>query len=203
MGLGGAFKALGRGLASVAPSLAGAAISFAPGGGVVSALGRVAIQKAAEVLGVDTSPADGDEAQALAVAAALETATPDQLLALKKADQEFSLQMRNLELDRVQIYADDRADARSAGSKRAGNTTAALGWVIIVGFYVVSGAVLYMVITEPDELNSTASNLIFSLLSYVAGVASTVCAYYFGSSSAADNATDQLTRSATTPPVEK
>ena len=69
-------------------------------------LGGMAMKVVAEVLGL---PADSSEKD---VSRAMAAATPDQLLALKQADQDFAVRMRELDIDLEKIAASDRDSAR-------------------------------------------------------------------------------------------
>ena len=72
-------------------------------------LGGMAVEAAANALGVSDKTAD-------AVKAAISGATPEQLQALKKADQDFALQMQALDFKNIAdleaLAAADRKDAR-------------------------------------------------------------------------------------------
>jgi hypothetical protein len=85
-------------LGTVAPGIATAL------GGPVAGL---AVKALTSALGLpDTTSKDG-------ALAALTQATPDQLLALKKADNDFMVQMRQLEIDLEKTRVDDRKDSRA------------------------------------------------------------------------------------------
>ncbi len=94
------FDDLGKALAGVAPALAGA-LGTAVAGPVGGALARTAVGAIGEALGLDT-----DDPKA--VSAALVTATPEQIAAIKRADQAFAARMRELDLHEVEIHACDR-----------------------------------------------------------------------------------------------
>ena len=69
---------------AVAPSIATA---------IGGPLGGMAMKVVAEVLGLPGDSSEKDVAKAMA------SATPDQLLALKQADQDFAVRMRELDID--------------------------------------------------------------------------------------------------------
>lgn len=188
MGIGGAFKKLGRGLAAVAPALAGAAVSFVPGGGVASALGRAAVQQAAEALGVDTTPADGDEAQAQAVAAALERATPDQLLTLKKADHAFELQRRELDVRSEQVHAGDRADARSRQLKTKDRAPAIFGYMILGGFFGILAAMMF------HDIPIGGRDVLLIMVGSLGTLVTQLGNFYYGTSKSSESKQAQIER---------
>ena len=158
---------------AVAPAIATAL------GGPLAGLGVQAISKA--LLGQENaSEAD--------VAAAVAGATPDQLLALKQADQQFAAKMRELEIDLDKAYVADTADARHTFGQDRG--VFRLGIVILVTFAAIMGAVLWgsfqiMIggITIKDvAIVATVSGLVGTVVGYVAANAQQVVSYFFGSS---------------------
>ena len=162
---------------SVAPS-----IGTALGG----PLGGVAGLALAKVLGVpDANAGDSD-----ALAAAVQGATPDQLLALKKADQEFQLQMTKLGFEDDEaiaaINASDRASARNLQMATRDWTPKALAIAITLGFF---GLLYYLLRHEPPTGSRDILNIMLgSLGSAWIGVVT----YYFGSSAGSDRKTEIL-----------
>src|SRR6476469_4294467 len=90
---------VGRILATLAPTLAGAIGTPAAGGAVL------AIEKA---LGVDP----GSFADPVDLAAAVQAATPEQCAALQRADNEFKVAQMANELETVKSYLSDVQSAR-------------------------------------------------------------------------------------------
>jgi hypothetical protein len=166
MGMGEFFEKLGSGalatLATVAPM---AASAF---GGP---LAGVAAQKIIGALGLapDTSKAQLEEA--------IIGATPEQLLALKKAEQDFLLDCRRLEIDVTKIQAADRADARSREVKTGDSTTPRLLAGLVMGLYI---AVQYFLLTEVIE--PTMREIVMRSLGTLDAAVGLVLGYYFGSS---------------------
>lgn len=139
-------------------------------------LGGVAGLALAKVLGVPESSAGDDTA----LAAAVQGANPDQLLALKKADQDFALQMQSLGFKNVEaleaIAASDRASARDREVKTADWMPKALGLLITAGFF---GLLAYLMRFEPPAGSRDILNIMLgSLGSAWIGVTT----YFFGSS---------------------
>src|SRR5207237_5130961 len=87
-----------------------------------------------DILGVDSSDKDK-------LAEAMANATPDQLLALKKADQEYALQMQSLGFkntaDLAAIAASDTASARAREIAVKDNTPKILSYIVTIGFFAV------------------------------------------------------------------
>ena len=94
-------------------------------------LGGMAVEAAAAAFGLSDTTAD-------AVKQAIGGATPEQLLALKNADQAFSLQMQALGFKQVTdleaLAAGDRRDARMMQTSTRSWVPAALSVIITFGF---------------------------------------------------------------------
>ena len=111
---------------TVAPSIASAV------GGPLAGMATKAISEA--LLGKP----DGSEEELLQAAA---KATPEQLLALKKAENDFALQMRELDIDLERIASEDRDSARNREIKTKDWTPKILAGGITVGYF---GVLFYM-----------------------------------------------------------
>lgn len=152
-------------LEAVAPGLATAI------GGPVAGLAVTAIEK---VFGL--TPGTGtDETMAVA----LNTATPDQLLALKKADNDFTVQMKQLDIDLAAIDEKDVDSARNREVQTKDWSNSILGTVIISGFLLAVFFVLSGNVAGLKDPNTAA--LIGTLIGYVSAKADQVVSYYFGS----------------------
>jgi hypothetical protein len=130
---------------------------------------------------------------------ALSGATPDQLLALKKADQDFEKSMAELGIkktelafgfdkDMEQIAASDRDSARkreiSVGDKTARN----LAYAITVGFFGILTAL--MTHSVPPE----SKEVLYVMLGSLGTAWTGVIAYYFGSTKHAQVTAEMLAR---------
>jgi len=148
-------------IGAVAPTL-GTAIS--------GPLGGMAMGKIAEVLGVSNDQKS--------VQQAIQNATPEQMMELKKAEQEFETQMKKLDVDVFKLETADIQDARGKFSK---------DWTArIIGIAVVGGFMgyIFLVTLQPPEQNSEA--LINLVLGYLGGLASAIISFYFGASNTSD-----------------
>lgn len=160
-------------VATVAPTIAS---TF---GGPLAGLGVSAVIKA---LGLEP---DGGEPQ---IAAALQGATADQLLALKKADQDFAVQMKQLDIDLEKINAGDRDSARVMQSQVRSNIPGTLAVTITLGFFGILG---YMLIFGLKKEMAGADAFLIMLGSLgTAWIA--VVTFYFGSSMGSANKDMQL-----------
>lgn len=147
-------------LQTVAPTIAKATLG--PFGG----LAATAISA---ILG--TPPSDEQ-----ATSAALLNATPDQLLALKKAEQDFQARMKELGIEEEKLAFDDTANARSREIAVKDSTPRVLAYGTTVGFFLALLGLNLMPI--PAENRAT----IYSMVGSLGTVWILVMGYYFGSS---------------------
>ena len=129
-------------------------------------MGGMAANMISEVLGV---PNDQKSIQK-----AIQNATPEQMLELKKAEQQFEVQMKELDVDVFKLETQDKQNARSMFSK---------DWTArIIGLFTIGGFLgyIFLVTLQPPEQNSEA--LINLVLGYLGGLASAVISFYFGAS---------------------
>ena len=147
---------------TVAPSIASAV------GGPLAGMATRAISEA--LLGKP----DGTEAELTEAAA---KATPEQLLALKTAEQDFAVKMRELDIDLERIANADRDSARNREVKTRDWTPRLLAGLITAGYF---GALFYMLRNGlPQHGGSEAMLVMLGTLGTAWGG---VVAYYFGSS---------------------
>ena len=144
-------------IGAVAPTL---------GSALAGPMGGMAGDVVAKVLGCENTPK--------ALEKAVQSATPEQMLELKQAEQAFELQMKELEVDVFALETADIQDARTKFSKDW--TTRVMGIATLGGFL----AYIFMVTLQPPEQNSEA--LINLVLGYLGGLASAVISFYFGAS---------------------
>jgi hypothetical protein len=159
---------------TVAPSLASA---------VGGPLAGMAVRTISEAL---LGKPDGTEDE-LAQAAA--KATPEQLLALKKAEHDFTVRMRELDIDLERIANADRDSARDREVKTKDWTPRILAGLITVGYF---GALFYMLRNGlPQHGGSEAMLVMLGTLGTAWGG---VVAYYFGSSAGSKEKTEAMNR---------
>lgn len=148
-------------LKQVAPVL-GTAI-----GGPFGALAGTAIKA---VLGL------AEDADETIMAKALEKATPEQLTAIKEADNRFRESMRKLDVDILKLDAEDRASARQRETSLRDWIPGTLAVVVTVCFFGLLGWLMYK---SPPEGSKDILNIMLGAL----GAAwASIVAYYFGSS---------------------
>ena len=129
-------------------------------------MGGMAANMIADVLGVPNNPKSIEKA--------MEEATPEQMLELKKAESDFEIKMKELEVDVFKLETEDIQDARGKFSKDW--TARIMGMATVGGFL----GYIYLVTLQPPEQNSEA--LINLVLGYLGGLASAVISFYFGAS---------------------
>ena len=150
----------------VAPTLAQ---GLANPAGAISGL---AINAIAEKLGIEANPQ--------AVTKALgDQPTKEQMLELKKIEQDFKVEMKQLGLDVYKVQTQDIQNARKTFS--GDWTSKILGFITIGGFM----GYIFLVTIQPPEQNSEA--LINLVLGYLGGLASAVISFYFGASHKKDD----------------
>ena len=142
---------------SLAPTL-GAALGGPVGGAAASML--------ADVLGCDPVPQK--------IERALAQATPEQLAEIKKAELDFEVRMKELEVDVFALETKDIQNARESFSEDWTARAIALLSILLFGGYV-----LLVTVQPADDNDLNAVNLV---LGYLGGIVSSVVSFYFGAS---------------------
>lgn len=150
-------------------------------------LGGMAVTAVADALGLS------DKTEG-AIKQALSGATPEQMLELKKADQDFSLKMKEIGFanlkDMEQIAASDRDSARKREMEVKDNTPKILAYAMTIGFFSILTFMLFKAVpTESRDL----LNIMLGMLgtSFVS-----VISYYFGSTAGSATKTKLLAETA-------
>jgi len=150
-------------------------------------LGGMAVEAAASALGLSEKTQD-------AVKQALSGATPDQMLALKKADQDFALQMQALGFKQVAdleaLAVGDRKDARDLQKATRSTVPAILSISVTIGYFSV---LIGMMVGLFKVSDSQALLLMLGSLSTAWGV---VMAFWFGTTNDSGRKTELLAQSA-------
>jgi hypothetical protein len=149
-------------------------------------LGGMAVEAAANALGIGEKTTE-------AVKNALAGVTPEQMLALKKADQDFALQMQSLGFKQIAdleaIAAADRKDARDMQKATRSPVPAILSTLVTVGYF---GILLGMMLDKLSVKDSQALLLMLGSLSTGWGM---VMAFWFGTTRASEVKTELLAKS--------
>jgi len=126
------------------------------------------------------------DATADELSAAIQNATPEQLAELKRIDNEFKINMRKLDVDLEKIHSDDRNSARQREMLLRDNVPSLLAVLTMMAFFGYIGFVTFW--TGPVIEDKSFINI---AIGWLGGTASTVIAYYFGSSAGSDKMIDR------------
>ncbi len=110
---------------------------------------------------------------------ALQTASPEQLVEIKKAELEFEAKMAELEVDIFSLETQDVQDARK--QFKGDWTPRVVALVSLLGFV---GYIFLVTIQPPDANSDTIVSLV---LGYMGGVVSAITSFYFGASHSKDD----------------
>ena len=151
--------------------------------GNVPALIAMAAKTVQDTLGVEVEPTPE------AVASAVAGATPEQIIALKAADNDFALKMREFgykeSTELVKMSYDDTANARAREISTSDVTPKVLAAVIVLGWFLIQGFLLTEVVAVPNK------DLVMRALGTLDMALALVLGYYFGSS-ASSKRKDQM-----------
>lgn len=149
-------------------------------------LGGMAVEAAANALGIQEKTTD-------ALKSALAGVTPDQMLALKKADQDFALRMKELGFKQVTdleaLAVADRDSARKMQMSTQSMVPAALTWLIIAGFTTV------MVLLFLKDVPSANRDIIVYMVGQLSGFTGAVVAFWFGTTRESAKKTELIAQS--------
>ena len=133
-------------------------------------MGGMAGKMIADALGVDNNEK--------AIGEAIANATPEQLAQIKKIEADFKVQMKQLDVDLDRIHASDRDSARKREIETGDRVPAILAIMTMVSFFAYIAAVTFVPAARDADIG-----FINIAVGWLGGTASTVVAYYFGSSS--------------------
>lgn len=137
-------------------------------------------------------PGEGGAADEAALAAAVQNATPDQLIALKQAGLQFQKDMAALGVDLERIASEDRSSARKREiDTKDPWTPRVLGGIVIIGFFI---AMWFVLSGGTEGYAADVSVLVGAVVGYASAKADQVVSYYFGSSAGSARKTDMLAR---------
>jgi len=121
------------------------------------------------------------------VKAAMATASPEQLVALKKIDADFKVQMKELDIDLERIAAGDRDSARKMQTETKDWTPKILAYFITFGFF---GALIWLMVFGIPQ---TGTEVLLMMLGSLSTSWTGVVQFYYGSSAGSKAKTDALT----------
>lgn len=115
------------------------------------------------------------------------TLNADQMAAIKKAEADLILKVRELDIDMEKVHAGDRASARDMAAKTGDVMTPR---IIALVVFVVWGAVNWKLFN--GTINGDMRELVARALGTLDGTLLAVVYYYFGSSSGSKDKTDAI-----------
>ena len=121
------------------------------------------------------------------ISAALASASPDQLAALKKIDADFKAHMKELDIDLERIAAGDRDSARQMQTATKDWVPKVLAVVITLGFF---GILIWMLL---NGMPKTGTEALLMMLGALGTAWTGVVNFYYGSSAGSKQKTDALT----------
>lgn len=169
---------------SLAPTIA-TALGGPLAGGAVTAL--------ESVFGLTPSPSSSTDDRQSAVAAAISGATPEQLAAMRKADQDYAARMAEAGFKDTETLASlavqDRASARAMQISTKSLTAPFLAIFVTLGFFGVLSIMMFV------PLQQATHDALMLMLGSLGTAWTGVIAYYFGSSAGSDRKTELLAQS--------
>ncbi|SFB63634.1 hypothetical protein [Azotobacter beijerinckii] len=149
-------------------------------------LGGMAVEAAANALGVSEKTTD-------AVKQAISGATPEQMLALKQADNDYALQMQALGFKQIAdleaLASSDRKDARAMQTSQRSRVPAILSVIVTVGYF---GILIGMMLGLLKVADTQSLMIMLGSLSTGWGV---VMSFWFGTTSDSGRKTELLAKS--------
>ena len=112
-----------------------------------------------------------------AIAETLDAATPEQLAQLKKADSDFAVAMRQLDISIEKQDSDDRASARLREAAVRDYTPTVLAYALTLGLF---GFVALLILVP--NISDNAGRILNVILGSIATAWVAMVSYYYGSS---------------------
>lgn len=138
------------------------------GAAIGGPLAGVAVRAVQNALGLSSDSTEDE------IARAVLSADPAQLLALKRAEQEFILSMRQLEIDVIQLEAFDKDSARRREVEVKDSTPTIFAFVVLAAFLGTLAAFLGGGVAAQDK------EVVYLLVGTLLALVKDVVSYYFG-----------------------
>jgi hypothetical protein len=146
--------------------------------------GAIANKILSPILGLQPNAGSEDYSAALA------KATPEQIAAIKNAENEFQLQMKQLEIQSVdeleKMASEDRASARQMQVQTKSWIPGALAITITLGFFALLTGMMF------GKLKASDNQALLLMLGSLSTAFGAIVMYYFGSSAGSDRKTELL-----------
>jgi hypothetical protein len=155
------------------------------GAAIGGPLGGIAVAKIADALGLS-------EKTEAAITEALAGTTPEQLLALKSADQSFSVKMQELVFanakDMESIASGDRDSARVREAAVRDNTPRNLAYIVTAGYFSI------VALLTLGKIPVENKDMLFIMLGTLGTAWVGVIGYYFGTTANSKHKTDLIAK---------
>jgi hypothetical protein len=165
-------------------------------GGPLAGGGVAALES---VFGLTPKPDASTDDRQNAIAAAISGATPEQLAAMRKADQDFQARMVEAGFKDTETLASlavqDRSSARNMQVSTRSLMPPIFGMAIILGSLGAAAAILA---GKVEYANTTEATMVGTVIGYLFSEAKAVLAFYFGSTRDTEQTNELLAKS--TPP---
>lgn len=185
-GLGDALGVVAKLAPTIATCLGGPLV-----GGAVAALENV--------FGITPAPTASTDDRQATIAAAISGATPEQLAAMRKADQDYAARMTEAGFKDVETLASltvqDRTSARTMQVSTRSWMPPVLGSAIIAGSLGAAAAILAGKVSYGT---TTESTMVGMVVGYLFSEAKAVLSFYFGDTQASARKTEIIAQS---PPI--
>lgn len=133
----------------------------------------MAVQSIGSALGLLPEQAK-DPAQLIA---AVNGMTFDQMTALKKADQDFAVKMKDLDLEPERLANADRDSARDMQIRTRDRAPDVIAGAVITGFFCLTGVLSFMTVPIANH------DILIALVGVLAAGVNSILQFFFGSSS--------------------
>ena len=157
---------------------------IAPALGVAlgSPVGGLAVKFLADNL-LDKSEASEKDIEAFVL-----SASPEKLIALKKLDNEFDVQMKALDIDLDSLHLQDRQNARNLFSINIWPQII-LSAIFIIGYFSIMGLLVYF---HAVEINDRILGILTTVIGVLTAAIPTILQFWFGSSEGSKMKTAKL-----------
>lgn len=111
--------------------------------------------------------------------------SPDNVVKLKQIEADLQTKMRELGIEEEDLYLKDVQSARAMQIATKDVTPGRLAWLVILGFFIVSGFECVAMVFWPEQwgkIPADALNLLGIIFGFLASEAKSASAFYFGSS---------------------
>jgi hypothetical protein len=154
-------------LARVAPKIATAV------GGPFAGMALGAI---GDALGIEGKPTEAE------VEAKIMEGNPETFLALKQAEHDFEVKMRELDLKEEDLEYQDKQGAREMHMALKDRAPHVLAGVVFAMFGGITGAILWGMISRALEIDPVTEKFLYFLFGLVGSWVGQIISFYFGSS---------------------